>query len=400
MVLKNKRGEKMKINLETLSYDELQNLSDEQIFEFLSYEWDKALNEDGRNFDYKELTQKQQEVLYILKPLHQLCITKESLGGGIQGYAKYSRLESKLVEEEDLVCKHDFSYLMKGLYFKGYIEPYKVVDFSEMPKEKFNEINIDELIKDDFTNEEFDYLLRWRYNFHWLYLNRESLFEKLAEEYGGEESYTYKESIYHSILCEGSITNLFSNCYFEITDIGLHWIHNITVQRMTSELEESLIEQKDRIKNFYKEIVTILGLLLAAFSFIGLNISTIPKIESGFVTKVLVINISIILVLQVIFLILKYFVFEAREFKGLKYWIISMAVTVIVLGITASLGHIEEKNGIEKFKEEIKKEQEKEEEKQAQLLDNMKSELEKQKHLIEELENMEELHRELLLKNM
>lgn len=119
---------------------------------------------------------------------------------------------------------------------------------------------------------------------------------------------------------------------------------SITEQEQ-KKIGDKLNKSTERINDFYKEIITILSILVGAFSFIGVNISSIAKIEENFTEKIIAINASLLLVIAGIFWILTQFVFEnKRQLPKKFYWIPGVSLTALLIVLIMSGGNLDKSN--------------------------------------------------------
>jgi len=102
---------------------------------------------------------------------------------------------------------------------------------------------------------------------------------------------------------------------------------------MHKKMQKEFSKHRHKIRLFYKDIVTILSILVAAFSVIGVNISTISKIDNNFVVNILIINLSLILVLITLFFLLKNLVFQFPGEKNESSWKWGIVVVIIIIMI-------------------------------------------------------------------
>lgn len=321
---------------------------------------------------------------------------------GPERHELYINLKSQVQSKIDFTDE-EFEQTIKMLYLLNYIRYNVTSDFNEdLPTE---------------IEKRFDPTVVWRYNLKWLYKNRKELFDLNTPNERNEiiSKHYSADNIYRKIAKYGSVLNLLKHCYLNITDEGLHFVHANSIKNVqeatikSSELlgslnaeistqkaintkfDDAVKTQNKKVNRFYEEISTILGLLLAAFSFIGLNISIIPKIDDGFVSKVLIINLSLIVVLIVLFGIIKFLIFDTIKKNQLIGWIISLFVSMVcLLTIVVFLSPKEEERTFKRYKNEEIKTQKKYEDK----IENLKDVSEKQKVDIDNLkEDIDRLER-------
>ncbi len=97
--------------------------------------------------------------------------------------------------------------------------------------------------------------------------------------------------------------------------------------------EEKYKEHDDKIKYHDRNILTMMGIFLAIFSFIGANASIIPKLSSeftaiGFVSMVSLINGIILLIVMTLFFLIR----EEKD-RWLPFLLIPLALIIIPLGL-------------------------------------------------------------------
>ncbi|MDM5283776.1 hypothetical protein [Peribacillus frigoritolerans] len=164
-----------------------------------------------------------------------------------------------------------------------------------------------------------------------------------------------------------------------------------TQKAINTKFDDAVITQNKKVNRFYEEISIILGFILAAFSFIGLNISKIPKIDDDLFPKFLIINLSLIVVLIVLFGIIKFLIFDNIKKNHIIGWIISLIVSMVcLLTIIGFLSPKEEERTFKRYKNEEIKTQKIYEDK----IEDLKDIIEKQKVDIDNLkEDIDRLER-------
>lgn len=85
-----------------------------------------------------------------------------------------------------------------------------------------------------------------------------------------------------------------------------------------------------KVSRFNENIFTIFSLMIAAFAVIGINISSIPKIEENFILNVLTINFSICFSLIVLFYLLNVIVHKGKN-TGLGLLLIGFGVIFLIV---------------------------------------------------------------------
>ncbi|QSF42268.1 hypothetical protein [Priestia megaterium] len=412
----------MNFKIEKLSEEDLIELDDEQIIKFLHTEYEKVYeNLTIKDVDVKEMLRDNRTLVYEILHLLRLASIPDSISehAVVGGTEHFINLRD-LLRRNRKISDAEFSQFLKALYIIDYIGYHQRYIFNETTQERFNHYVNDGDLR-------LDPMLRWRYNLNWLYSNRKSLFKQFSQGKSAEE-------IYYFILTMGSTVDMLENSYLNITDKGLHYLNAISneevqniskeshdlvhklkkelgIQKSKNELLDKKMKhqnnivstQEKRLNEFYQHIITILGLLLAAFSFIGLNISAIPKIEGNFAINILVLNLSLILVLVVVFGLLKVVVFESDtelHLKRVRPWLISIvSIFLLLMGVTAFFSPNVEKSGLVKFKDDLKKQQEsyedslKEAEKEQKLYEDRLEET--QKELLKATLNLESLNKEI-----
>ena len=103
--------------------------------------------------------------------------------------------------------------------------------------------------------------------------------------------------------------------------------------RQIKEYEEKYKEHDDKIKDHDRNILTMMGIFLAIFSFIGANASIIPKLSSeftaiGFVSMVSLINGIILLIVMTLFFLIR----EEKD-RWLPFLLIPLALIIVPLGL-------------------------------------------------------------------
>ncbi|MGY3419348.1 peptidoglycan hydrolase CwlO-like protein [Bacillus mycoides] len=388
----------MKLQLATLTNDDLEKLSEEEIRKIIDYEYNVEQNLNDIYYDAEELLNNPKHHNTILRILELFLVADGTSYGDPQDYhrSKSPYLIFKHLKEEISISEEEFFNLIKALYSQKLLTYFNAHDFSDNPLLPF-----ENYIPEDDLTKNIDKTLRWRYNLNWLYQNHKNLFS-IPVPAIEENSFSIPEYTYAACLNYGSIFELAIESFLKLTDKGMHFLQTLTNktikdslkvantlnnklkdeiekqeksiieqketidkqkesikehQSLTTELNEKLEKQKNEINAFYQHIVSILSLLVAAFCFIGINISALPKIEDNFAENVIIINLSLILVTTVIFWIIKTLIFEsASTQKNNKFWLLIIgSASILLIVIYGWLGPNVEKNNLTKYKKEIEK---------------------------------------------
>lgn len=262
--------------------------------------------------------------------------------------------------------KNEFFENLRILYLNDYIEYFTMEEFdiSKDSRDVFYE-NVDNI----------DSTYQLRFNLHRLFKTDNELFNE--ERFYGLESIGSEARMYSRFLFYGTIVDKICslNTLVRLSNKGMHYLHFFTSKRSIElmykqeetlkEISETKTEQSrllkiieghklqqdsniksinslidrhsKKIKDFYKDITTILSLMLAAFALIGVNISAIPKIESNFTANLLAMNLSLILCLLVLFYILKVIVYDTNIQS--KHFYSVLTITVLgIIGVFVFLG--------------------------------------------------------------
>lgn len=410
----------MNVDLNTLSDDDLKKLTIDEIKELLYHEFFemRLVNEDEHNWE--EILKDQQNAPYLQRILELFLTMDVTSFGNIEDYhlSKSSLLIKEHLQQEMDISDSRFFLLIQALYSERYLTYFKAEEFTDNPLKPFEEywVNANFLKQADKT-------ARWRYNLLWIYQNHSDLFNLAVPD--KENSYYPANDVYKDILTSGSIVQVIIESNLRLTDKGMHFLqmlfnqtirNSIEVSRkfneqfekkiqqqetgikqqeegikrqaegikkqnsVTQSLQRQVKKQKKQVDSFYQHIVSILALLVAAFCFIGINISAIPRIEENFAENVIILNLSLILVTTVIFWIIKALIFETEENdKKQKFWYIITAVTVtLLIAVYGWLGPNAEKHNLNKYKKQVEKQYD-------SKFDNLKNELEKANLRIENL---------------
>ncbi|HDR8171069.1 TPA: hypothetical protein QC096_002244 [Bacillus thuringiensis] len=425
----------MRLKLEALTNNDLENLSESEIKELLEYEFNEERERNNIYFDAEDILKDPAHKKTLLRILELFLKVDGNSIGPVEDYHRskspYDIL--RYLQQEITIAEETFFYYIGVLYSQRLLTYFKGHEFPDNPLRPF-----ESYIPENDSFLYFDNTLRWRYNFEWLYQNHKNLF-KISVPSSHENSYSPPEHTYSVCFAHGSIFELAIHSNLKLTDKGMHFIQSLTnetikkslsktyelnqkleeeikkqeesitkqqetiskqnetinkqnetIERqetsiknhesVTKSLNTKLEEQKKEVNAFYQHIVSILALLVAAFSFIGINISAIPKIEENFAENVIILNLSLILVTTVIFWILKSLIFESdNNNKQQKFWYIITGITLILLiTVYGWLGPNAEKHNLNKYKKQIEKQYD-------NKLDNFKNELEKANLNIENL---------------
>ncbi|MGC3792245.1 hypothetical protein [Priestia aryabhattai] len=431
-------------NLGTFNLEELNRLSEEEIKKIIKYEYFTEVRHETANYKYYTFMSDNSTRVTVYNLFDLLLQISEVENGQIYNgdYYKSKPLDD-LWEGYKSKYNSNTSYervlsLIKFLYLHRYIDFYRHKEFDENTS-----LNLELGSSSDPTQ-------KWRFNLNWLYQKYPYLFEleeEIPEPMYAEDGATIMdyvptmvviqaEEVYNSIKYEGSILHLLEKAPIHMIEKGFSFYHSLSqfmvvryfkasqtkmdkkfqeyqgllkeqeksinknlednITNINEELEKKIIsvneDLESKTKDFHKNILNILALLMAAFAFIGVNVSAIPKIEESFAENVLVLNLSLILVLTVTFWILKMLVFgEKIENKG-WYWIPALSVFFLIC-VFFLLGSNVDKSYLKSYEKKIEdqretynqdlREQQTEHEKQIQELQN---ELEKVELRIDNIE--------------
>lgn len=314
-----------------LDYLELDSLTKEDKQKYLEKEFEISGINTSLLFDLDIL--EENKVINLLESVMNAKSSREVTQGGVYpAKLVYDIFTYSKIEESEF-----YNYL-KILYLNGFIEYLTLEDFDielESRKVSFENINF------------IDPTQQFRYNLHRLYRTDKDLFNE--EVYTGLQSLNSEEEMYYRFLNRGGLVEIICSYkpLIRLSNKGMHYLHFVTSKRSLeimekqeeilgnikntkSEQEEllqtfeenkneqvkniksiniSIKKYEKKIKAFYKDITTILSIMVAAFAVIGVNISAIPKIESNFTANVLALNLSLIVVLLALFYILKVLVY-------------------------------------------------------------------------------------------
>lgn len=388
----------MNSKLATLTNHDLESLSLEEISGILEYEYNIEQEKNYIYFDAEKFLNDPKNQNTTLKVLELFLTVDGTSFGDSKDYhrSKSPYLILKHLQSEIDITEEDFFYIIKCLYSHKHLTYFNAHEFTDNPLLPF-----ENYISEDDFRKNIDKTIRWRYNLNWLYQNHKKSFS-LPIPSPEDNLFSLPEETYATCLDYGSIFELAINSYLKITDKGMHLLQTLTNktfkdslkvantlnkklegeiekqeksiieqketidkqkesikkhQSLTTELNEKLEKQKNEINAFYQHIVSILSLLVAAFCFIGINISALPKIEDNFAENVIIINLSLILVTTVIFWIIKALIFESTSTqKNNKFWLLIISsASILLIVIYGWLGPNVEKNNLTKYKKEIEK---------------------------------------------
>ncbi|WP_312471224.1 hypothetical protein [Neobacillus sp.] len=340
------------VELANLIYKELDSLSLEEKINLLEKEFNMYQSNRTIQYEINDLNENT-----IIKLLESVMNAKSSFQI-TQGGEYPAKLVADIYKYSNFGESEFFDHL-KILYLNDYIEYVKVEEFDI--KEESPEVIYD-------NHSQFDTTLQLRFNLHRLYRTNRELFNE--ERYIGLESIGSEARMYYRFLDYGTIIDKI--CSYEtlmrLSNKGMHYLHFFTSKRsielmhkqedmleavneatteqtrILDSFEQHKIEQdnniesihslinnhSDKIKAFYKDITTILSIMVAAFAVIGVNLSAIPKIDSNFTANVLALNFSLILCLLVLFYILRVIVYDAPINNKHFYSIFSFAIIGII----------------------------------------------------------------------
>ncbi|MFJ8262726.1 hypothetical protein ACIQ4I_12355 [Rummeliibacillus sp. NPDC094406] len=98
-------------------------------------------------------------------------------------------------------------------------------------------------------------------------------------------------------------------------------------------LDKKMKSTDNAISNFNKNIFTIFSIMLAIFAVIGINVASIPKIDSNFVFNIIVVNFSICFSLVVLFYLMNTLIYKEKN-NALLILLVIFSITFISLGLT------------------------------------------------------------------
>lgn len=343
--------------LADLNFKELDSLTKEEITELLNKEFEMTEVNSSIQFNIEDLDEntiiKFLELIMNVKSNFQITEGGEYPAKSVADIFHHSKME-----------EHEFFVQLKVLYLNDYIEYFETEYF-----------NINKDSRDVIFENSIDATYQIRYNLHRLYRNHKELFNE--EWFNGFESPGSEAKMYHKFLNYGTL--LEKICSYQtlirLSNKGMHYLHFVTSKKSTelmhkqeetlSKISEAKIEQtnlldtfeqhklqqnnniesintlinnhSDKIKDFYKDVTTILSLMVAAFAVIGVNISAIPKIESNFTANLLAMNLSLILCLLVLFYILRVIVYDDKINNKHFYSILSITI-IGIIGVFVFLG--------------------------------------------------------------
>lgn len=101
-------------------------------------------------------------------------------------------------------------------------------------------------------------------------------------------------------------------------------------------IDEKIKITENSIKKFNENLFTIFSIMLAIFAVIGINVSSIPKIEGNFILNIVVINVSICFSLIVLFYLMNTMLYREKN-KTLLTLLITFSVVIILAFIVIGL---------------------------------------------------------------
>jgi hypothetical protein len=279
---------------------------------------------------------------------------------------------SKLTADLIRGSEDEFFDILRRLYITGFIE-------NSHPCDVENLLNAG--LSDDFDQPP-TVTVRTQRNLLWLYRNHSEQFDPsrlITEENeyrnatlgGGVDT---PEKVFEAFYNYGTVSNLV--CSQEsmtgITSEGLQLVfaesisdYDFLVKELKlqigdldgarAETEKQLQRitkmnknHSQKIQNFYKDIGTILSILVAAFAVIGINLSAIPKIDGNFMVDVISLNLSVLLCISFMFYGLQRLVFDFGESPKNRYmgWYILIAIFIILLAVTFVFGRMQDASRI------------------------------------------------------
>lgn len=371
-------GFKKMSELRNLTYKELDALSLEEKTSLLNKEFDMVQINSAFQWNLDNLNEN--KIINFLESVMNANSNHQITQGG-----EYPAKSAKDILNYSNFEENEFYDYLKILYLNDYIEYFKaeVFDINEESRDTIYD-NIGEV---DATHQ-------LRFNLHRLYRNHNELFNE--EKYLGLENIGSEPRMYYEFLEYGTIIDIICSHQTKIrlSNKGMHHLHFFTSKKSIelmhkqeeilqviseakteqSQLLDKFSEHKKqqdnsiqsinilinnhsgKINAFYKDITTILSIMVGAFAIIGVNISAIPKIESNFTANLLAMNLSLILCLLVLFYILRVIVYDANINN--KHFYTILTITIIgIIGVFIFLGfnHESKLDVIEKkYQEKIK----------------------------------------------
>ncbi|PRX17816.1 hypothetical protein BX659_1472 [Orenia metallireducens] len=347
--------------LNNLSQKELKNLTENQVIKLLKDEWKKTIDnfKRYRSCSIKNPTEKGAISIEILKA-YALESTSVELFSQNPDKPHKAKVNYEIFESLDMNDEEKFYFYLKVLYIHGYLQ-------------RIDPVNIDEIDIDgegDYSNHimlktmPLHHKLKYLFVYHKELFNSAVLCEKDDEEllinnfliFEKEDS---AEIIYNKMIEFGSLMEIVcsGDGMASLSNKGMNSI-NINLleenKQLMNDLKETKKEQekskenfktiyknikeefknhKNKIDSFYKDIVTILSILVGAFSVIGVNINTIPKIDGSFSKNIIILNFSLIFVISVMFYIIKRLIFNfpGEKFEEDRYWMSLFLVIIFII---------------------------------------------------------------------
>jgi hypothetical protein len=380
----------MELQLYKLKKKDLNKLTREEITNYLKKEWNKCIENEQLIWNFLQIFKENKKeiekilknyfVVYENRNLSNIIISNDpdSQQPGIYNFMIFDSLhdiQSDKMEE-----------LIKLLYVNGYLKKYE-----------FDNVNIKEI--DIEAEIEISDRFRLEHNLLWIYKEYNELFRPdiLCEEkdkdkllfgnllFKKEDS---EETILDKFITYGTIVDVmaFDSTILSLSNKGLYYL----TYSITNELESTYTSTKKKVdmleefqnklsqefnnttkvlqtvksdvineaniniekmqdqvnkytektKGFYKDITILLSILVAAFSFIGVNISTISSLKNNITTAILLINFSLVFSISAMFFIIKNIVFSNLNFgnkRDGKLWYFIFSVCVIVIGVSIFL---------------------------------------------------------------
>lgn len=353
-----------------LTKKELRGLSPEEILALLKCEWDACILNEELKLDNGD-----KQSINVLKAYYVKRASMEfyntSPDNPYTGKLNYSIFDALGFEDENT-----FTHLLKILYLNGYLQKVYVLDM-----DKFD---LDAEFSEDFYNPPTK-IIPHEHNLLWIFTNYRDMFSvevlhnkddefKLQHNalfFGVNDS---PEEIYAKMNSYGTVVELICSLdsVLSLSNRGMHLIHQDQYfasqsllqkqQKILEEIsaykeeQEKIIEKNNKtgmelnslqhemkreftahrikIKSFYKDIATILSILVAAFSVIGVNIHSIPNISKNFTFNILIINLTLVLTITVLLFLLKKMVFmvPGETEKRDSSWLIIIVFLLVLIG--------------------------------------------------------------------
>jgi hypothetical protein len=395
----NDRGDKIQMNLSNFKKNDLEGFSKDEIREILRQEWRSTIIHEKLKWEYDEIADNDLTIKILNSYFLDRAAIELSNNNPDDPYK--AKLNGSLVTRYQDQSE-DFLRTIMLLLLNGFLQRVKILE-----EEYDLLLNVE--FSDDFYQGYLKQVVHER-NLYWIFMNHRDLFKtsQLADEDDlimmehhslifqvddSEESIFDKLNTYGTIIellsSESSVLSLSHKGMYLLQIDQYHKNHTLFVEQRViaetleaskqdlftkisetetqlsevhSEMKQGMEAHNNKINSFYKDIAAILSILVAAFAVIGVNISAIPKIESNFSINVITLNVSLCLVLVIMFSILRKTVFISKEKDSM--WGIVLIILILFCG-TLYFAQIEYKetnvlNNQKKFEEQENQIEEKE----------------------------------------